>query len=160
MDARGLDFSLRQPASAASSRSISALAPIGFGRKSVAPAFIAATAVVSDPDTLVAISGYSPPAKSVRRAAPPIVSRSAIMMAPHSRHATAAQRLGLAGTGVGLKRPSERSAIMPAKRSALARIGVDDEHVDRLWAAAESHYRATPPLRFAKAFPVFVARLG
>ena len=54
-------------------------------------------------------------------------------------------RLGFAGTGMGLE-PAERALGDHAgKRSPLARIGVDNEHVDRLWAAAESHLRATPP---------------
>ena len=66
-----------QPATAASSRSIRARAPIGLVRKSTAPAFIAATAVLSDPLSLVAISENPPRASSGSRVGPPIVARSA-----------------------------------------------------------------------------------
>ena len=109
----GGPLSPRQPASAASRRSISALAPIGFGMKSVAPAFIAATAVVSEPEMLVAIRGYSPAAKPVSRAAPPIVSISAMTIARLSPCRAASASASLA-QACGRNRPSARSAIMPA----------------------------------------------
>ncbi len=71
----------RQVSTAAFSRSISARAPIGLGRKSAAPAFTAATAVDSEPLSLVAISVEPFRANSGTRVGPPMVARSAMRMA-------------------------------------------------------------------------------
>jgi hypothetical protein len=113
---RGCDATRRsdQVATAASSRSISAAVPIGFGRKSTAPALTAATAVLSDPRALVAISDRVGPAISPSFSAPPIVSRSAITMALAPSRETPMASAGLLQTR-GEKRPTERSAIAPAR---------------------------------------------
>ena len=55
------------------------------------------------------------------------------------------ERLALAGAGMRLETAERALGDHARQRPSLARVGVDDDHVDRLWAAAGSHRWATPP---------------
>src|SRR6185295_11535125 len=101
------DFA-RAPTSAASRRSISALAPTGLGRKSTAPYFIALTAAPSELLALIAMSGA---VMSDTDAAPPRVSMSASTMA--SPDASALRASADVAHAVAMNRPLLLWAMMP-----------------------------------------------
>ena len=121
----------------------------------LAPPFIAATAVVSEPLALVAISDRSAPATSARRAGPPIVSRSAMTMASGVRARRAARLVADWRTRAATKRPLRALGDHPGERAALAGIGIDDERrrparLDgRVDCRTSAMTRATPLFRQA-----------